>query len=63
MQAKKNPIFCVLLMTILSSCIGSSRPSNGIPFIMKEFGVESQSQKALPNSCYLIGVYRKELNK
>ncbi|OJJ05611.1 hypothetical protein ASPVEDRAFT_153797 [Aspergillus versicolor CBS 583.65] len=53
--AKKNPIFCVLLMTILSSCIGSSLPSNGIPFIMKEFGVESQSQKALPNSCYLIG--------
>lgn len=60
MQAKKNSIFFVLLMTILNSCIGSSLPSNGIPFITKEFGVESQSQNALPNSCYLIGTYRKE---
>lgn len=47
-------------MTILNSCVGSSLPSNGIPFIKKEFGVESQSQEALPNSCYLIGVYNEK---
>ncbi|PWY87963.1 MFS general substrate transporter [Aspergillus sclerotioniger CBS 115572] len=53
--AKKNWVFFVLMMIILSSSLGSSLPSNAIPFIAEDFGVGSQSEKTLPMSCYLIG--------
>ena len=43
------------MLIILNSCIGSSLTSNGIPFIVKEFGVKSQPQRVLPISVYLIG--------
>ncbi|KAL4779197.1 MFS general substrate transporter [Aspergillus varians] len=53
--ARKTAIIAMLMMTILNSGIGSSLPSNAIRFIAKDFDVESQTQKALPMSCFLIG--------
>ncbi|KAJ0413374.1 major facilitator superfamily domain-containing protein, partial [Aspergillus carlsbadensis] len=54
-KPRKTGVFVILMMTILNSCLGSSLTSNAIPFIALEFSVESQTQKALPMSCYLIG--------
>ena len=35
--------------------MGSALPSNAIPYIARDFGVESESQLVLPISMYLIG--------
>lgn len=39
----------------MNSTMGTSLPSNGIPFIAAEFGVTAQAQMVLPISIYLIG--------
>ncbi|KAL2825073.1 major facilitator superfamily domain-containing protein [Aspergillus cavernicola] len=54
-ESKKTRVFSILMMAILNSCLGSSLPSNATLFIADEFAIESQAEKALPMSCYLIG--------
>jgi len=43
------------MMTIINSTMGSALPSNAIPFLAAEWGIESQTMKVLPISVYLIG--------
>lgn len=42
-------------MLVLNSTIGSALPSMAVPFITKDFGVESEEEKVLPISVFLIG--------
>lgn len=43
------------MLVVLNSSMGSSLTGNAIQSITKEFGVESQLQKALPMSIFLVG--------
>ncbi|TGJ80613.1 hypothetical protein E0Z10_g8152 [Xylaria hypoxylon] len=43
------------MMTVTNSTMGSSLPSMAIPFMTREWGVTSDTQKVLPISTYLIG--------
>lgn len=43
------------MLAVLNSSMGSSLTGNAIQSITKEFGVESQLQKALPMSIFLVG--------
>ncbi|KAJ5427219.1 MFS general substrate transporter [Penicillium sp. CMV-2018d] len=43
------------MLVVLNSNMGSSLTGNAIQSITKEFGVESQLQKALPMSIFLVG--------
>lgn len=45
------------MLVVLNSSMGSSLTGNAIQSITKEFGVESQLQKALPMSIFLVGKY------
>jgi MFS family permease len=54
-NTRKSIIMLTTMMTILNSTMGSSLPSMAIPFIVREFGVTSTTQKVLPISFYLIG--------
>lgn len=56
-QAKKAFIFLTTMLVVLNSSMGSSLTGNAIQFITKEFAVESQLQKALPMSIFLVGKY------
>ncbi|KAK3314680.1 major facilitator superfamily domain-containing protein [Apodospora peruviana] len=52
---KKAGVLATSVMLIMNSTMGSSLPSNAIPFITAEWGVTSKSQMVLPISVYLIG--------
>ena len=54
-QSRKMFILVLTMLTIINSTMGSALPSNATPFFMKEWGVESQTQKVLPISVFLIG--------
>ena len=43
------------MMTIINSTMGSSLPSNAIPYIAQDWNIQSESQMVLPISMYLIG--------
>lgn len=43
------------MTTVINSTIASSLPSNAIPYIAKEWGVSSSTEKVLPISTFLIG--------
>lgn len=45
------------MTTVINSTIASSLPSNAIPYIAKEWGVTSSTEKVLPISTFLIGVF------
>ncbi|KAJ5529534.1 MFS general substrate transporter [Penicillium freii] len=53
--AKKSFVFLTTMLVVLNSNMGSSLTGNAIQSITKEFGVESQLQKALPMSIFLVG--------
>lgn len=52
---KKKWIVFISMITITNSTLGSSLPSNAVPYIAAEFGVVSSPQKVLPISVYIIG--------
>lgn len=54
-QTKKLLILCVTMLQVINSTMGSSLPSNAMPFIASEWGITSQAQQVLPISVYLIG--------
>ena len=43
------------MMTIINSTMGSALPSNAIPFITAQWGIEVPTQKVLPIAMYLVG--------
>ena len=49
----------MVVMTIMNSTLGSALPSNAVPYIMEEFRIDSETQKYLPISVYLIGESRR----
>jgi hypothetical protein len=55
---RKAFIVFTAMTTIINSTMGSALPSNGIPFMMKEWGVTSAEQKVLPISIFMIGESR-----
>lgn len=57
LQAKKAAVFLTTMLVVLNSSMGSSLTGNAIQSITKEFAVESQLQKALPMSIFLVGKY------
>ncbi len=54
---RKGWILMIAMVVIINSAMGSSLPSNAIPFIAAEWGVTSDQQKVLPMSVYLVGMY------
>ncbi|EPE05309.1 major facilitator superfamily transporter [Ophiostoma piceae UAMH 11346] len=52
---RKASIVITTMLSIINSTMGSSLPSNAIPYMAEEWGVTSTSQKVLPMSTYLIG--------
>ena len=46
------------MLVVLNSSMGSSLTGNAIPYITKEFDVQSQVQSALPMSMFLVGMYQ-----
>ncbi|KAI9158623.1 MFS-type efflux pump MFS2 [Paramyrothecium foliicola] len=54
--SKKTKILLVTVFLIINATMGSSLPSMAVPYIAREYGVESQEQKVLPISVYLIGL-------
>ncbi|KAJ5968965.1 hypothetical protein N7501_005213 [Penicillium viridicatum] len=49
------------MLVVLNSNMGSSLTGNAIQSITKEFGVESQLQKALPMSIFLVVFVKVQL--
>lgn len=52
---KKSFIMFTTMTTVINSTIASSLPSNAIPYIAKEWGVSSSTEKVLPISTFLVG--------
>ncbi|CAG8961174.1 hypothetical protein HYFRA_00002717 [Hymenoscyphus fraxineus] len=52
---KKTYIVIVGALSVINSTLGSSLPSNAIPFISKAFHITSSYAQILPISMYLIG--------
>ena len=52
---RKRGVVLTTMMLIVNSTMGSALPSNALPFIAAEWGVESEQQMVLPISVYLIG--------
>ena len=52
---RKLLVFFAGIASVLNSTLGSSLPSNAVPYIVEEFGVTDDLQFALPISCYLMG--------
>jgi MFS family permease len=50
-------VFVVIIgmVVVVNSTMGSALPSNGIPFISKEFHAISSADEVLPLSMYLVG--------
>lgn len=55
MQKRKAFILCTTMAVVTNSTMGSSLPSNAIPYFSKEWGVTSDIQKVLPFSMFLLG--------
>lgn len=45
------------MLVVLNSSMGSSLTGNAIQYISKEFFVDSEVQKALPISMFLVGAF------
>ncbi len=43
------------MLIIINSTMGSALPSNALPFIGRDWGIESETTLVLPISMYLIG--------
>ncbi len=43
------------MVSVINSTMGSSLPSMAVPYMTREWGVTSDTQKVLPISTYLIG--------
>lgn len=54
-KVKKHFVVALTSLLVLNSTIGSALPSLAIPFIAGHFGVQSQEQRVLPISVFLIG--------
>lgn len=54
-QKKKLFILITTMTTVINSTMASSLPSNAIPYLAKEWGISSTTQKVLPISMFLIG--------
>lgn len=52
---RKSFLLAASMLVITNSALGSSLPSNAIPFMALEWGITSEQQKVLPMSVYLIG--------
>ncbi|KAL4952730.1 major facilitator superfamily domain-containing protein [Aspergillus filifer] len=52
---KKFYVFWFALLAVLNSGVGSSLPSNAVPYIVKDFHMEDESQDSLPSGVFLIG--------
>ncbi|KAK1772297.1 major facilitator superfamily transporter [Phialemonium atrogriseum] len=52
---RKGWILFIAMMTIINSTMGSALPSNAIPFITAQWGIEVPTQKVLPIAMYLVG--------
>lgn len=52
---RKAFITIVTMLTVINSTMASSLPSMAVPYITREWGVTSDTQKVLPISTYLIG--------
>ncbi|KAH1488309.1 hypothetical protein KXV44_001859 [Aspergillus fumigatus] len=52
---KKLAIVVASFLSVINSGIGTSLPSNAVPYIMQEFHVEDATQSNLPTSVFLIG--------
>lgn len=55
-KARKRLVVFVAVVTILNATLGSSLPSNVVPKLSEEWGIESTYQKILPISVYIIGI-------
>lgn len=54
-QAKKGWVLVIGMMVVVNSTMGSSLPSNAIPFISVQFNITSSYAEVLPISMYLVG--------
>ena len=54
-QGKKTWIVIIGILVVVNSTMGSSLPSNAIPFISADFHITSSYAQILPISMYLIG--------
>ncbi|VUC28822.1 unnamed protein product [Clonostachys rosea] len=54
-KTKKLAILVSAMCLLVNSTMGSSLPSNAIPYIVHEWSIASQEQAILPISVYLIG--------
>lgn len=52
---KKGFIVFTTMTTVINSTMGSSLPSNAIPYFTAEWHVTSETEKVLPISVFLIG--------
>ncbi|KAI9646637.1 hypothetical protein NHQ30_004633 [Ciborinia camelliae] len=54
-SARKCCIVLIGMLVVVNSTMGSSLPSNAIPYIAPEFHITSEYAKVLPISMYLLG--------
>lgn len=54
-QRRKAVIVFTGVLIVINSTLGSSLPSNAIPFIEAEWSVTSKEQSVLPISIFLVG--------
>ncbi|CAN8104551.1 unnamed protein product [Discula destructiva] len=54
-KKRKGFILFTTMCTVINSTIGSSLPSNAIPFIATQWGINSTAEKVLPISTFLTG--------
>ncbi|KAL4940195.1 hypothetical protein BDV06DRAFT_213666 [Aspergillus oleicola] len=52
---KKFYVFWFALLAVFNSGVGSSLPSNAVPYIVEDFHMEDDSQSSLPSGVFLIG--------
>ena len=54
-QKRKAAIVLIGMLVVVNSTMGSSLPSNAIPFISAHFNITSSTAQILPISIYLVG--------
>lgn len=54
-QRRKAWIVAVGILIVLNTTMGSSLPSNAVPYICETFHITSSYDKALPISMYIVG--------
>ncbi|EAW11088.1 putative MFS multidrug transporter [Aspergillus clavatus NRRL 1] len=52
---KKLVIVVVTFLAVINSGIGTSLPSNAVPYLMRDFHVEDEAQSSLPTAIFLVG--------